>query len=202
MMNKKRRRYLGQEVAGTSWCCLQPHSSYFTFLQEFERDAFDFRQKVEDIDRRLGTVFIQAFDDASDLEHAFKVCPSRPCSSVGGKSRCLWFASVKSRRGGRAGLELPAHGAGVCRWEWTGGQRRVELWGWSGLVMLLTKHEARELAAAGLPRALGVFLPFPLRHRQSRRLFRIRESSQRNYSNQAFGCQEFDSCLCLRVGGN
>ncbi|XP_054702769.1 dynein axonemal heavy chain 9 isoform X1 [Grus americana] len=40
---------------------------------EFEQDAFDFQQKVEDIDRRLGTVFIQAFDDASDLEHAFKL---------------------------------------------------------------------------------------------------------------------------------
>ncbi|XP_009867872.1 PREDICTED: dynein heavy chain 9, axonemal-like, partial [Apaloderma vittatum] len=40
---------------------------------DFEQDAFDFQQKVEDIDRRLGTVFIQAFDDASDLEHAFKL---------------------------------------------------------------------------------------------------------------------------------
>ncbi|KGL87447.1 Dynein heavy chain 9, axonemal, partial [Charadrius vociferus] len=40
---------------------------------EFEQDAFDFHQKIEDIDRRLGTVFIQAFDDASDLEHAFKL---------------------------------------------------------------------------------------------------------------------------------
>ncbi|XP_074463654.1 dynein axonemal heavy chain 9 isoform X3 [Larus michahellis] len=40
---------------------------------EFEQDAFDFHQKVEDIDRRLGTVFIQAFSDASDLEHAFKL---------------------------------------------------------------------------------------------------------------------------------
>ncbi|KFW03432.1 Dynein heavy chain 9, axonemal, partial [Fulmarus glacialis] len=40
---------------------------------EFEQDAFGFQQKVEDIDRRLGTVFILAFDDASDLEHAFKL---------------------------------------------------------------------------------------------------------------------------------
>ncbi|KAK2518440.1 Dnah9 [Columba guinea] len=40
---------------------------------DFEQDAFGFQQKVEDIDRRLGTVFIQAFDDASDLEHAFKL---------------------------------------------------------------------------------------------------------------------------------
>ncbi|KAM6297516.1 dynein axonemal heavy chain 9 [Aegotheles albertisi] len=40
---------------------------------EFERDALRFQQKVEDIDRRLGTVFIQAFQDASDLEHTFKL---------------------------------------------------------------------------------------------------------------------------------
>ncbi|KAK2522493.1 hypothetical protein Q9233_010490 [Columba guinea] len=52
---------------------LQPHSSCFAFAQDFEQDAFGFQQKVEDIDRRLGTVFIQAFDDASDLEHAFKL---------------------------------------------------------------------------------------------------------------------------------
>uniref|UniRef100_A0A672VBH7 Dynein axonemal heavy chain 17 n=1 Tax=Strigops habroptila TaxID=2489341 RepID=A0A672VBH7_STRHB len=43
------------------------------FPQEFEQDALKFQQKVEDIDRQLGTVFIQAFDDASDLEHAFKL---------------------------------------------------------------------------------------------------------------------------------
>uniref|UniRef100_A0A8C6JKW0 Dynein axonemal heavy chain 17 n=1 Tax=Melopsittacus undulatus TaxID=13146 RepID=A0A8C6JKW0_MELUD len=40
---------------------------------EFEQNAFEFQQKVEDIDRWLGTVFIQAFDDASDLEHALKL---------------------------------------------------------------------------------------------------------------------------------
>ncbi|XP_061318003.1 dynein axonemal heavy chain 9-like [Pezoporus flaviventris] len=40
---------------------------------EFVQNALEFQQKVEDIDRRLGTVFIQAFDDASDLEHAFKL---------------------------------------------------------------------------------------------------------------------------------
>ncbi|XP_038013499.1 dynein heavy chain 9, axonemal-like [Motacilla alba alba] len=40
---------------------------------EFEQDALDFQQKVQDIDRRLGTVFSQAFSDAPDLEHAFKL---------------------------------------------------------------------------------------------------------------------------------
>ncbi|XP_045020772.1 dynein axonemal heavy chain 9 isoform X1 [Bubalus bubalis] len=40
---------------------------------EFENDISDFNQRVEDLDRRLGTVFIQAFDDAPGLEHAFKL---------------------------------------------------------------------------------------------------------------------------------
>ncbi|KAJ7405899.1 dynein axonemal heavy chain 9 [Willisornis vidua] len=45
---------------------------------EFEQDALDFQQKVEDMDRRLGTVFIHAFEDTLDLEHVFKVCVSPP----------------------------------------------------------------------------------------------------------------------------
>uniref|UniRef100_A0A8U8C9W7 Dynein axonemal heavy chain 17 n=1 Tax=Geospiza parvula TaxID=87175 RepID=A0A8U8C9W7_GEOPR len=43
---------------------------------EFEQDALGFQQKVQDIDRRLGTVFSQAFSDAPGLEHIFKVCLS------------------------------------------------------------------------------------------------------------------------------
>eukprot|EP00064_Thunnus_orientalis_P003474 superscaffoldBa00000283_g3483 len=42
-------------------------------LQEFEDDVREFKLKVDDTDRRLGAVFCQAFDDASGLEHAFKV---------------------------------------------------------------------------------------------------------------------------------
>lgn len=42
-------------------------------LQEFEKDVRQFKLKVDDIDRRLGAVFCQAFDDAYGLEHAFKV---------------------------------------------------------------------------------------------------------------------------------
>ncbi|XP_041078235.1 dynein heavy chain 9, axonemal-like [Polyodon spathula] len=44
-----------------------------TTNMEFEKDVSDFKLKVEDIDRRLGTVFNQAFEDASGLEHAFKL---------------------------------------------------------------------------------------------------------------------------------
>ncbi|XP_069917496.1 dynein axonemal heavy chain 9 isoform X2 [Oryctolagus cuniculus] len=40
---------------------------------EFETDVSEFNQRVEDLDRRLGTIFIQAFDDSPGLEHAFKL---------------------------------------------------------------------------------------------------------------------------------
>ncbi|XP_070082664.1 dynein axonemal heavy chain 9 isoform X4 [Equus caballus] len=51
----------------SSYDCLDPQS------MEFENDVSEFNQKVGDLDRRLGTVFIQAFDDAPGLEHAFKL---------------------------------------------------------------------------------------------------------------------------------
>uniref|UniRef100_A0A670JPV6 Dynein axonemal heavy chain 9 n=1 Tax=Podarcis muralis TaxID=64176 RepID=A0A670JPV6_PODMU len=40
---------------------------------EFEDDVYDFKEKVEDMDRRLGNAFAQAFDDAASIEHAFKL---------------------------------------------------------------------------------------------------------------------------------
>ncbi|XP_028390419.1 dynein heavy chain 9, axonemal isoform X1 [Phyllostomus discolor] len=51
----------------SSYDCLDPQN------MEFENDVSKFNQRVEDLDRRLGTIFIQAFDDAPDLEHAFKL---------------------------------------------------------------------------------------------------------------------------------
>ncbi|XP_032397932.1 dynein heavy chain 9, axonemal [Etheostoma spectabile] len=41
--------------------------------REYEEDVKQFKLKVEDTDRRLGAIFCQAFEDASGLEHAFKV---------------------------------------------------------------------------------------------------------------------------------
>nr|XP_033467962.1 dynein heavy chain 9, axonemal [Epinephelus lanceolatus] len=41
--------------------------------REYEEDAREFKLKVDDTDRRLGAIFCQAFEDASGLEHAFKV---------------------------------------------------------------------------------------------------------------------------------
>ncbi|XP_016013564.2 dynein heavy chain 9, axonemal isoform X3 [Rousettus aegyptiacus] len=50
-----------------SYDCLDPQD------MEFENDVSKFNQRVADLDRRLGTIFIQAFDDVPDLEHAFKL---------------------------------------------------------------------------------------------------------------------------------
>ncbi|XP_048221904.1 LOW QUALITY PROTEIN: dynein axonemal heavy chain 9 [Perognathus longimembris pacificus] len=50
-----------------SYNCLDPQSL------EFENDVSEFNQRVEDLDKRLGTIFIQAFDDTPDVEHAFKL---------------------------------------------------------------------------------------------------------------------------------
>lgn len=44
--------------------------------QEFENDAREFNKRVEDLDRRLVTILIQAFDDTPDVEHTFKVSAS------------------------------------------------------------------------------------------------------------------------------
>ncbi|XP_028422796.1 dynein axonemal heavy chain 9 isoform X2 [Perca flavescens] len=41
--------------------------------REYEEDVKEFKLKVDDTDRRLGAIFCQAFEDASGLEHAFKV---------------------------------------------------------------------------------------------------------------------------------
>lgn len=181
-------------------CSLSAHC--FAFPQEFEQDAFDFQQKVEDIDRRLGTVFIQAFDDASDLEHAFKVCLSRPFSFAEGKSGRLWFVSVRiTQRRPDSAVATGTRGWCLPMGMDSGTMRLVSF----GLVLVsdvqacgfLANCQAMELAAVCLLKALGVFLLFPLRHKQNRPFFSFRKYSQRNYSNQAFGCQEFYLCLCL-----
>ncbi|XP_068120652.1 dynein axonemal heavy chain 9 isoform X1 [Hyperolius riggenbachi] len=41
--------------------------------KEFEVDVSEFSLRVQDMDRRLGTVFSLAFDDTSGLEHAFRL---------------------------------------------------------------------------------------------------------------------------------
>ncbi|XP_072259280.1 dynein beta chain, ciliary-like [Pyxicephalus adspersus] len=41
--------------------------------KEFEKDVSDFQLSVQDMDRRLGTLFCLAFGDTSGLEHTFRV---------------------------------------------------------------------------------------------------------------------------------
>lgn len=50
------------------WCLAE-----LSALQKYEEDVNEFKLKVDDTDRRLGAIFCQAFEDASGLEHAFKV---------------------------------------------------------------------------------------------------------------------------------
>lgn len=62
--------------AGASRCLcgvLAAGLAELSALQEYEEDVREFKLKVDDTDRRLGAVFCQAFEDASGLEHAFKV---------------------------------------------------------------------------------------------------------------------------------
>ncbi|ETE67846.1 Dynein heavy chain 9, axonemal, partial [Ophiophagus hannah] len=53
--------------SGRTYDCLDEANT------EFENDVCDFKSKMEDIDRRLGTLFGQAFDDAASVEHVFKL---------------------------------------------------------------------------------------------------------------------------------
>uniref|UniRef100_A0A8B9HPK8 Dynein, axonemal, heavy chain 9 n=1 Tax=Astyanax mexicanus TaxID=7994 RepID=A0A8B9HPK8_ASTMX len=71
-----RGRSLSQQVV---WLHEEFQERFKTFAEksydclDFEADFNDFKHKLEDTDRRLGTIFCQAFDDSCNLEHAFKV---------------------------------------------------------------------------------------------------------------------------------
>uniref|UniRef100_A0A8B9HS49 Dynein, axonemal, heavy chain 9 n=1 Tax=Astyanax mexicanus TaxID=7994 RepID=A0A8B9HS49_ASTMX len=75
-----RGRSLSQQVV---WLHEEFQERFKTFAEKsydcldvcnlFEADFNDFKHKLEDTDRRLGTIFCQAFDDSCNLEHAFKV---------------------------------------------------------------------------------------------------------------------------------
>lgn len=63
----------GRALARTAVWCSGRRLAQLSALQEYEEDVREFKLKVDDTDRRLGAVFCQAFEDASGLEHAFKV---------------------------------------------------------------------------------------------------------------------------------
>lgn len=75
--NDSSAKISSKEHSGTGFCSIMIFYVFVMSLQEFENEVSKFNQRVEDLDRRLGTIFIQAFDDAPDLEHAFKVRTSR-----------------------------------------------------------------------------------------------------------------------------
>ena len=194
---------LGQEVAAGSLSV--PSRSLtarcFAFLQEFEQDSFDFQQKVEDIDRRLGTVFIQAFDDASDLEHAFKVCLSHPFSFAEGSSGCLQFALVRiTQRSPGSAVATGTQGWCLLVGMDSGTVRAVAF----GLVLVsdagaggsLANCQATELAAGCLLKALGVVLLFPVRCKQNGPLFSFRKSCQ-NLFKSSFQMPGVFSCVSV-----
>uniref|UniRef100_A0A8C0WF08 Dynein heavy chain tail domain-containing protein n=1 Tax=Castor canadensis TaxID=51338 RepID=A0A8C0WF08_CASCN len=65
-----------QEIYKVFLECSYDFMFYYFFVmssQEFENDLSEFNQRVEDLDQRLGTIFLQAFDDTPDVEHAFKL---------------------------------------------------------------------------------------------------------------------------------
>uniref|UniRef100_A0A668AEI7 Dynein axonemal heavy chain 17 n=1 Tax=Myripristis murdjan TaxID=586833 RepID=A0A668AEI7_9TELE len=67
-------QFLHQEFLDTYKVCTEkPYDCLDVNNKEFEEDVRQFKLKVDDTDRRLGAVFCQAFEDASGLEHAFKV---------------------------------------------------------------------------------------------------------------------------------
>lgn len=44
-----------------------------THFQSFDDDYADFETKIQDLDRRLATIFCQAFDDCNSIESCAKV---------------------------------------------------------------------------------------------------------------------------------
>lgn len=71
-------------------------------FQSFDDDYADFETKIQDLDRRLATIFCQAFDDCTSIESCAKV-------GVGGD---LWAVS----RGGAQGMpQAPWGDLVMCR---------------------------------------------------------------------------------------
>lgn len=50
--------------------------------QSFDDDYSDFETKIQDLDRRLATIFCQAFDDCNCMESSAKVGEQRTTSPI------------------------------------------------------------------------------------------------------------------------
>lgn len=56
--------------------------------QSFDDDYSDFETKIQDLDRRLATIFCQAFDDCNCIESSAKV-GEQSCPALQGQRACL-----------------------------------------------------------------------------------------------------------------
>lgn len=85
---------------------------YYSYLmrllscQSFDNDYSDFETKIQDLDRRLATIFCQAFDDCNCIESSAKVGEQRRHHRGANVTITVGPASP-SRRGQRACLSAP-----------------------------------------------------------------------------------------------
>lgn len=55
----------------------------FICFQSFDDDYADFETKIQDLDRRLATIFCQGFDDCNSIESSTKVGAGGECALTG-----------------------------------------------------------------------------------------------------------------------
>lgn len=53
--------------------CADEEVDVLIHFQSFDDDYADFETKIQDLDRRLATIFCQAFDDCNSIESCAKV---------------------------------------------------------------------------------------------------------------------------------
>lgn len=75
--------------------CADEEVDVLIHFQSFDDDYADFETKIQDLDRRLATIFCQAFDDCNSIESCAKVG-----AGGGGPTRGLGSAAP-CRRGHR-----------------------------------------------------------------------------------------------------
>lgn len=101
------------ERAPHPWLCVlttrqNKQTTVLIHFQSFDEDYADFETKIQDLDRRLATIFCQAFDDCSSIESGAKV-------GVG------WGLQAASRppgatQGGPGGAAVVGGGLRWVRW--------------------------------------------------------------------------------------
>lgn len=67
------RQAWGPEGAHPAASLTEEDVDVLTHFQSFDDDYADFETKIQDLDRRLATIFCQAFDDCNSIESCAKV---------------------------------------------------------------------------------------------------------------------------------